>query len=549
MTAELQRRILQRVDTTPDQPYLCQPVDRQWRTWTWSQAIDEALRLAGALAELGLEPGDRVGLMSKNCAHWVIADIAMLLSGLVSVPIYPTANARTVRQIIEHSGARACIVGKLEEPRQQLAGLDESLITIAMPYPGARGTHDWSHLVDAARANFEPADVDEQTLATLLYTSGSTGEPKGAMHSYANFAFVGRTLPKALGTRPGDRVLSYLPLSHCTERAYVEAGSFYGETTLYFVESLDTFMDDLAHARPTLFGSVPRLWKKFQLGVLDKVPHDRLELLLRIPIVRGIIGRRIRTGLGLDACDWFASGSAPLALAVMEWWDRLGVTICEGWGMTETFAYGTQVGRGTAPKFGTISKALPEVELRTTEDDELLIRCPCLMQGYYGNDELTGDSFEHGFFRTGDRAFIDGEGWVTITGRVKEVFKTTKGKYIAPVPIESLLAKSELIEQACVVGERLDQPVALVQLGENIELEMRQLRRELAATLEQVNGRLEPHQKLARLIVVRERWTIANELITPTLKIRRPQIEQRYRDAIEQSSDPVSFWSGPEAAD
>mgnify|MGYP006286807495 CR=1 FL=1 len=544
MAAALQQQILERLRATPDQVYLCQPIDRQWRQWTWRQAHDEALRLAAALQRLGLEPGDRVGLMSKNCAHWVIADIAMILSGMVSVPIYPTANARTVGQVLEHSGAKACIIGKLEEPETQLAGIPSDVATIAMPYPGARGQYAWTDLVARPVDEFEMHEAAEDDLATLLYTSGSTGEPKGAMHSYAAFAFVGDSLAQAIGVRKGDRVLSYLPLSHCTERAYVEAGSFYAGSTLYFVESLDTFTEDLAYARPTLFGSVPRLWKKFQLGVLEKVPQKKLNKLLSVPVLAWLVRRRIQRELGLDKADWFASGSAPMAPVLLEWWHRLGITICEGWGMTETFAYGTQVGRGRTPRFGTISKALPEVELKTTDEDELLIRCPCLMQGYYRNDELTADSFVDGFFRTGDRAFIDERGWVTITGRVKEVFKTDKGKYVAPVPLESELAKNELIETVCVVGERLEQPVALVQLAEHVDLDMRQLRSRLVETLERVNATLEPHARLARIIVIRERWTVDNELLTPTLKVKRDAVEKRYRDVVEAADGSVHIHSG-----
>ncbi|MEX0915184.1 MAG: AMP-binding protein [Wenzhouxiangellaceae bacterium] len=546
MPAALQQQIVDRARRTPDQRYLCQPVDRVWKHWTWAEAYDEACRLAGSLRRLGLGPGDRIGLISKNCAHWVIADMAMILAGMVSVPIYPTANARTIRQVLDHSGAAACIIGKLEHAESQLEGIPEDMLSIAMPYPGAKAKHEWVELVARPADGFEVFDAEESDLATLLYTSGSTGEPKGAMHSFANFAFVGESLATAVGVRSGDRVLSYLPLSHCTERAYVGAGSFYGGTTLYFVESLETFMEDLQHARPTLFGSVPRLWKKFQLGVFEKIPARKLETLLKLPIVNMMIRKKIKQGLGLDKGEWFASGSAPIAPVLLEWWHRVGVTICEGWGMTETFAYGTQIGRGKKPRFGTISKALPGVELRTGDDDELLIRCPCMMQAYYKQDDLTEASFDNGFFKTGDRAFIDDEGWARITGRVKEVFKTTKGKYIAPVPLESLLARNEIIEQACVVGEHLDQPVALVQLAEHVDLDMRELRRQLVETLEAVNAELEPHQRISRIIVIREPWTVDNELLTPTLKIRREVIEQRYQQAIKEAGDRVSFHSGPE---
>lgn len=540
----IQEQLAHRARNTPDQRYLSQPIDRQWHTWTWAEAHREARRVAAALQRMGFEPGERVGIISRNCAHWILADMAMILAGLVSVPVYPTAHARTIRQVLDHSECRACFVGKLENPAEQLPGVPESVTTIAMPYPGAEGRYAWDDLASTPAGDFELQPRAEDDLATLLYTSGSTGAPKGAMHTFASFAFVGRTLPDALGVRPGDRIFSYLPLSHCTERAYVEATSFYAETSLYFAETIETFTEDLAHARPTVFGSVPRLWKRFQLGVLDQVPPAKLDRLLKIPLVAGLVRRRIKRGLGLDQCQWFASGSAPMARSLLEWWDRLGVPICEGWGMTETFAYGTQVGRGAKPRFGTISRALPQAELGITDDQELLIRCPCMMTGYYKAPDLTRESFADGFFRTGDRAFIDEEGWVTITGRVKELFKTAKGKYIAPVPIESLLARNAWIEMACVLGSGMTQPVALVQLAENAPQDRARLEQQLGDDLDAINAELESHQRLDRLIVVREPWAVENDLLTPTLKIKRDVVEAKYAGLINQFGGKISFETG-----
>jgi len=537
----LQDQLAHRARTTPDQLYLSQPIDRQWLTWSWAEAYDEARHMAAALERMGLEPGDRVGLISRNCAHWVLADMAIILAGLVSVPVYPTARAETIRQILEHSECRACFVGKIDEAAERLAGVPEGVTTIALPYPEASGDHSWDALIETPAGEFQTRKRSEQELATLLYTSGSTGTPKGAIHSYSNFAFVGHTIATALGVEPGDKVFSYLPLSHCTERAYVEAVSFYAETSLSFAESIDTFAEDLRHVRPTLFGSVPRLWKRFQLGVLEQLPPEKLDRLLRIPLVAGLIRRRIKKGLGIESARWFASGSAPMAVSLLEWWDRVGVTIREGWGMTETFAYGTQIGLDIEPRFGTISRALPEAELKLSDEQELLIRCPCLMDGYYKADGLTAESMtEDGFFRTGDRAFIE-NGWVTITGRVKELFKTTKGKYVAPVPIESLLARNAWIEMACVLGSGMTQPVALIQLAEHAPGEREQLTDQLEAHLEQVNRELEPHERLASLLVVNDTWEVDNGLLTPTLKIKRDAVEAKYNDLVARAGDRIEF--------
>ncbi len=538
----IQDQLLRRAQTTPGQLYLAQPINRQWQHWTWGQAIQEARQMAVALSDLGLEPGDRVGIISRNCAHWVLADMAIILAGLVSVPVYPTANAATVGKIVKHSGTRVLFVGKIDEPSSQLSELPDEVRTIAFPYEEATGEMTWDALretADAGRFQLRARQPDD--LATLLYTSGSTGTPKGAMHSHGNFAWVGENLPKAIGVQPGERILSYLPLSHCTERAYVEAASFYGETSLYFVESIETFMDDMAHVRPTLFGSVPRLWKKFQIGVQEKLPQRKLDRLLRLPLISGLIKRKIKRGLGLDQARWFASGSAPIAVSLLEWWDRMDVPISEGWGMTETFAYGTSLPAGKDPLYGAISKALPGVDLKIGEEDELLIRCPCLMQGYYQDEEASDLAMDGDYFRTGDQVSIDAEGWVHITGRVKERFKTTKGKYISPVPIESLLARNDHIELACVTGSGLTQPIALVQLADTAPEDRSFLKAELEATRRAVNQALEPHERLGQLVVIKDSWEPENGLLTPTLKLRRAAIEARYQHLLVESSQTVSF--------
>ncbi|MDZ7790650.1 MAG: AMP-binding protein [Xanthomonadales bacterium] len=537
----IQDQLAHRARNTPDQLYLSQPIDRDWYTWTWAEAFDEARRMAAALERMDLEPGDRVGLISRNCAHWILADMAIILAGLVSVPVYPTAKAGTIRQILEHSNCRVCFVGKIDQSEERLAGVPEGVTTIAMPYPDSAGDHDWNDLIEQPAGEFQTRKRDDEDLATLLYTSGSTGTPKGAMHSFSNFAFVGHTIATALGVEPGDKVFSYLPLSHCTERAYVEAVSFYAETSLYFAESIDTFAEDLRHVRPTLFGSVPRLWKRFQLGVLDQVPPNKLDRLLKIPFVSSLVRRKIKKGLGFDRARWFASGSAPVAKSLLEWWDRIGVTIREGWGMTETFAYGTQIGLDVEPRFGTISRAMPQADLKIGDEQELLIRCPCLMDGYYKADELTAESMtDDNFFRTGDRAFIE-NGFVTITGRVKELFKTAKGKYIAPVPIESLLARDAWIEIACVLGSGMTQPVALVQLAEHAPSNRDELIEELEGDLDRINAELEPHERLAQLFVVAEPWEVDNGLLTPTLKIKRDAIETKYADLVARSEGRIVF--------
>ncbi|MEM9303270.1 MAG: AMP-binding protein [Pseudomonadota bacterium] len=542
MTKTPQTMLLHWEQTAPDHVLLNQPIDRQWKTWTWREAMDEARRITAALRHAGLQPGDRVAIFSKNCAHWFMADFALMLGGYISVPIYPTANAKTLGYVLEHSEARACFVGKLDATYGLEDVIPEDVLSISFPYPTLECTHAWDDLLGAHDPTTEVHEPDLDDTMTVLYTSGSTGNPKGAVHPYRNFAFAGERLGDFFDLRDGDRVLSYLPLAHCTERAYVEAPTIYHSGNVHFTESLDTFAEDLKHTSPTFFGSVPRLWKRFQLGVLDQFPPGRLELLSKLPIIKGIVARKIREGLGLGDVRWFGSGTAPIAPALLDWYERYGMPIHEGWGMTESFAYGTSTPSGVRPRIGTIGQPLPETEIRIGDGDEILLKTPCLMTEYFKEPEMTAATFtEDGWLKTGDCGRIDDDGWVTITGRAKEIFKTAKGKYVAPVPIESLLAQNPLVEQVCVVGLGMTQPIGLVQLAMDGISDRELARQRLADTLKLVNEQLESHERLSRLIVVEEEWSVENGLLTPTMKLKRDQIEGRYGELVTVATGRVAF--------
>jgi len=528
--------------TRPEHVYLRQRLDRQWHDFDWRRVTDEARRMAAALTVLGVEPGAPVGIMSKNCAHWFIADFALMVGGFVSVPLYPTANARTIRYVLEHSECRACFIGKLDDFEPQRAGIPVELITVAFPYPTMPCTHEWNDLIAAHEPLAQGHLPAPEDTMTIIYTSGSTGNPKGAVHSYYNFAFTGTRIGEFLGWHDGDRCLSYLPLAHCVERGFVEGSSLYYNGQIHFAESLATFAEDLKAVRPTVFGSVPRLWKQFQLGVFAKLPERKLDRLLRIPIVRSLVARRVRQGLGLQAARWLGTGSAPTAPALLAWYRRLGLPIRECWGMTETFACGTATGPKEPYRIGTIGQPLPQAEIKIGADKEILIRTPSMMDGYYKEPDMTAATFdEDGFLKTGDCGEIDEDGYVRITGRAKEIFKSAKGKYVAPAPIENLLARNPLIEMACVIGLGMPQPVALIQLAEGGMADRELVREQLTETLAMVNAELESHERLDRLLVVREAWTPENGLLTPTLKLKRDVIETRYGERVTNAHREVEF--------
>ncbi len=521
----------------PDHPYLHQPGEQETRVFTWGDCADQARRLASALRAMGLEPGDRVAIFSRNCAEWIIADLALMVGGYVSVPIYSSASEDTTRHTLEDSGARAVFVGKLDHPQEQERGLGSQILRIAMPYPTLSCQHQWQDLLQRHQPMKESFEPDPDEVMTLLYTSGSTGKPKGAVHTYRSFMFAGEQLGRALKVSASDRLLSYLPLAHCTERAYVEATSMVYQPQLWFVHSVDRFSDALNECQPTFFGSVPRLWKIFQLQILAKIPAQRLALLLKIPLLSRLVKKRIRRQMGLADSRWFMSGSAPISAALLDWWEALDMPLSEGWGMTETFAYGTLLPMGGEIRRGTIGKACAGTQLRLSEMGELQIKTETLMTSYYNAPEKTAESFtEDGFFLTGDRAEIDADGYVRITGRVKDIFKTAKGKYVAPAPIESRLGRNPHIELVCLVGSGLTQPVALVVLSEAARALSRDvLAQSLDATRVEVNAGLENHEKIAHLLVVSEAWDTGNGLLTPTLKVRRHPVEKHYAEALSRS--------------
>jgi long-subunit acyl-CoA synthetase (AMP-forming) len=386
-------------------------------------------------------------------------------------------------------------------------------------------------------------------LATIIYTSGTTGRPKGVMHRFSAFPYFVMAGLRVYGKRKGDRMLSYLPLAHIAERALVESPGFYVGFHLFFVESLDTFRTDLKRARPTVFFSVPRLYVKFQQGVLAKVPEKKLRRLLRVPVLNRIVKRKILTELGLDACRLAASGGAALPLSTLHWFRALGLPLIEGYGMSETgITHTPEAGRS---KPGYVGNPVAGVETKIAENGEVLVRSPMNMIGYYNDPEATAAAFTpDGFFRTGDLGEIDSEGWLKIIGRVKEQFKTSKGKYVSPGPVEKLLSANPAVECCCVMGSGMNKPFAMVLLAQELRPSLRDvdgrtaLEHSFTTLLADVNARVEAHEELGFLVVTTEPWTVENGLLTPTMKLKRNIIEDRYARYFERwvSRDALVVW-------
>ncbi|WP_374660893.1 AMP-binding protein [Inhella sp.] len=530
----------------PDRVFFTQPVGQgQVIDTTWGQVFDEAARMAAHLRSLGLPRGARVAMLSKNCAHFITAELAIWMAGGCTVAIFPTERAETVRYVMEHAEASLLFVGKLDEWPAQREGVPEGLPCIALPLApeSAANLPRWDDIVARTAPQATPLQRSEEELAMLLYTSGSTGTPKGVMTSFGAITRAGQGIAADVRQRVGagqtNRMLSYLPLAHSFERSWVEAASLVdGATHLFFAESIDTFMADLQRARPTLFISVPRLWLKFQQGVFAKMPPAKLDRLLRIPLLGGIVRRKVLKGLGLDAVVQAGSGSAPLPPELILWYRKLGLRLFEGYGMSEdnSYSHSSNEAHGEA---GWVGVPMPGVQCKLSPEGEILIKSPGQCSGYFKEPELTAASFtEDGFFRTGDLGEQRPDGLLRISGRVKELFKTAKGKYVAPAPIENRLNAHPMLEMSMVSGVGQQAAFALVVLAERLRPTQHEaptraaVQVALERLLDDLNARLPDAEQLHTIVVAREAWSIESGLLTPTMKIRRARIEALVADEL-----------------
>jgi long-chain acyl-CoA synthetase len=529
--------------TAPDRVALTQPLgDGVVRDYTWREVLDQSRRMAAHLQGLGLQHGDRVAILSKNTAHWLLSDFAVWLAGGVSVPLFPTLAPGTIRQILEHSESRLLFVGKLDGWDHMKAGVPDGLPCISHPLAPADAKESyprWDDIVArTAPLQGEPVRPGEE-LATIIYTSGTTGTPKGVMQSFEAFAWVVQTALKRVPLDRSTRMLSYLPLSHVVERTLVEHGQLASGMHVYFAESLQTFAADMRRARPTVFFSVPRLWVKFQHGVLAKMPATKLDRLLQLPIVRGLVSKKILTALGLQHCIFAAGGAAPMPPELLRWYARIRLNVAEGYGMTENLAATHITVPGQA--VGTVGFPYDGVQCRLDPSNgEIQIKSPATMLGYYKEPEMTRQAFtDDGWMHTGDKGVLDAAGNLKITGRVKDLFKTSKGKYVAPAPIEQLLVMHGAVEACCVTGANLGQPIGLLMLNDDAVRKLQdpasraELEASLADLLQATNRSLDPHEQMACLVAMTEAWTVDNELITPTLKVKRNRIEDMFAANFE----------------
>lgn len=518
---------------TPNRIFLKQAINRKQRTFTYQQAGIEARKIAAYLVSLNLPRRSHIALLSKNCAHWILADLAIMMADHVSIPVYPTLNAEGMNQVLVHSESKLIIVGKLDDFESQKSGVPD-IPQINIGLYGMQGDKLWEDILNEHEPLKDMPKPDLDDLHTIIYTSGTTGNPKGVMHSIRNFSESVRMFSKEINLKDHPRFFSYLPLAHVAERIGIGAYGTAKGAEFSFAESLETFAEDLGNCQPHLFFGVPRIWAKFQEKILEKLPQNKLNILLRIPIINTIIKNKLKQKLGLGSAEYYISGAAPLSRSLMEWYETIGITILEVYGMTEDCIL-SHKNLPEDHKMGTVGKPWLSVESKLTDEGEICIKNNCLFKGYFKAPDITAEVFDSdGFFKTGDCGEYDEDGYLTIIGRVKDQFKTDKGKYISPSPIELELSKNGNLEQICLVGTALPQPIALVTLSETGKAKSKEdLRSSLTETLQQVNPKFEKHEKIEKVIIMDEEWNVENGLTTPTMKVKRNSIEKIYKASYQ----------------
>jgi long-chain acyl-CoA synthetase len=548
--------------------------------------------LALGFASLGVSRGDRVAIVSESRPEWLMCDMAILALGAVTAPIYPTLGGAQVRYILDDAGARLAIVStalqlkKVQEVRHLLPALEAVVVmdegaaskasVMGLEEVARRGHEQITSSWGAAKAFREQArEVRPEQLATIIYTSGTTGEPKGVMLTHANLVSNLFAAQECLQLTPDDVALSFLPLSHGFERMASFLYLFTG-TTMIFAESLDTIGRDIAAVRPTLVTGVPRVYEKMQARILEKAqaaPRAKAALFkwglgaatrraraelrgkrvnpltaLQAGIADRLVFSKVRAGVG-GRLRIAVSGSAPLPVSVMEFFSAIGLPIVEGYGLTETSPILT-VNPPKALRLGSVGKAVRDVEIRIGQDGEILARGANIMAGYYNKPEATAEVLADGWFHTGDIGTLDEQGYLTITDRKKDLIVTSGGKKIAPQPIENTLKRSPLVSEAVVLGDRQKYAAALIvpdfvalerrlkdlgrPPGERAELVTREdvlgLYDEIVAGL---NRELSQYERIKRFALLPQEFSIDSGELTPTLKVKRKVVGEKWREVIE----------------
>ncbi|MGB7265093.1 MAG: long-chain fatty acid--CoA ligase [Terracidiphilus sp.] len=556
----------------------------QWRPISSDQMYQRVRALATAFLRLGAKKGDRIALVSENRWEWAVTDFAVLAIGAADVPIYPTLTGEQVAELVRDGGCRIAIASTLPqfEKLQSVRAQTQLEHIITMDSPAPEGAIAMSELIDDADAHGTERDpvfdalahsVEPRDLATLIYTSGTTGEPKGVALTHGNIAANQNIAALDFGFDSGDACISFLPLSHVTARA-LDYVMYNSGAQVAYCSQFDKLPQAMREVRPTVIVGVPRVYEKIRQAVEQKAAQSPIKKrLLAFAIQLGsghagtvydgrqpesllwklankLVYSKVREAFG-GRVDVFVSGGAPLGIDTARWFASAGIALWEGYGLTETspvIALNTPVRH----RMGAAGMPLSNVELKLAEDGELLVRGPSVFAGYWHKPAATAECFDsQGWFRTGDIAHIDADGFLYITDRKKELLKTSGGKLVAPQPIENKLKNSLFVANAALVGDRHKFICALIAPNFAFLEEWArehgipaQSRTELVAnprviavyaeSVQEVNGTLANFETVKRFRLVPDEWTQDSGELTPSMKLKRRVLTAKYAAAIAE---------------
>ena len=589
----LTKRFHQQVKTMGESPAMHFRADDAWQTITWAEYGRAVRETALGLAALGVEPGSVVGILSANRPEWHVADLGAMSAGARTVPVYQTNSPEQVAYIAKHSDAGVVFVDgedqlrKVEKVRSELPSLHHAVVFGDHPESADGFVLPLSTLRERGRAldAGRPGLYEErwqhaspEDVATIVYTSGTTGNPKGAMLTHANVIWTAHSLLQVFEEPPGTgRRLSYLPLSHIAERMASDFTQAYNGTEVWFAESIDTMLRDLVECKPTVFFAVPRVWEKFHAGIkakLASLPDEQRQMAEgAIEISKAVVEMRqegdepipemlhgleqaeaalfapARAALGLDQCEYFVSGAAPINAEIVKFFHAIGIPIAEVYGQTEDCGPTTLNPRDRI-KIGTVGPSIPGVDVKIADDGEILVRGGNVFPGYFRDDRATAEMLEDGWMHSGDVGVLDEDGYLTITDRKKDLIITAAGKNVAPQELENRLKYHPLVSQAVVIGDRRPYLAALITLDEEAAAKFAADRglgtddlaelSEHAEVVDAVKGGVEAvnagfsrAEQIKRWKILARDFLQEEDEITPTLKVRRRAIIEKYADQIE----------------
>lgn len=554
--------------------------DGQWRAMSTQEFVNLIEKASHALLELGVKQGDTIALITtNNCAEWHVVDMALQQVGAVGVPLYATLSEKDYQYILNHSEAKLCFVSDIDLLQKVQGIQSQTKVSKTIGFTDNVGDIDWSAFINMGNAEATASELDARKqavksddVATIIYTSGTTGTPKGAMITHQGLLHVALGCEKATEmTKTNKRMMSFLPISHVMER-FLSYFYIYMGYEIYFIESLDKIVDNFKEIKPHAVAMVPRLLEK----VYDKFVAKGYELKgvkrglyfwainlaakydihgnnswwykKQLAIADKIVFKKWREVFG-GSIEFMASGSAPLQDKLIQSYSAAGIPIYEGYGMTEcSGAISINNFANNQMRLQSVGKPFFGLEIKIADDGEILVKGKSVLKGYYKDPERTAETIIDGYLHTGDIGELTEDGFIKITDRKKEIFKTSGGKYVAPAHIENLFKASNFIDQIVVIGEGRKMPAALIQLNyEYVEdwaklhdykiIKPHQDERLIARIQKEIdhaNAQLGKWERIKKFEITEDIWTIEEGLLTPTLKPRRKFIKKKYADIIEK---------------